>query len=131
MQVGLAVDNIKGIRKNAKFKREVAQVKGMRPPLGSTEMLFSCFLTLLCFSSFPQVKVLLTLMSSRVFFRLLVYCTKRNPVACSGHHFVKRKGKVYTTVCGKLKHRVSNLFNYAWKPEDVPKTEFLVKNNVS
>lgn len=97
--VGLAVDNIKGIRKNAKFKREVA-----------------------------QVKVLLTLMSSKVFFRLLAFCMRKNPAECSGQRFVKNKGKVYTTLGDKMKHRVSNLINYAWKPEDVPATEFLTKN---
>lgn len=86
--VGLAVDNIKGIQKQAKFKRQVAQVKFL--------------LTLMSSLLFKKLKVLRCCMKTH----------KQNP-----RRYTKTRGRLHPFGYKSFKHRVSNLVNFAWKPE--------------
>ena len=120
-QVGLAVDNIKGIRKQAEFKGQVEQVPILIPKSSLVERLFGAGVRgkhQLPIAFCVQVKVLLALM--RPFKRLLRYSTKlhlENP-----REYIKTKGKLHPIMArySYLKHRVSSLVNFAWKPEDFP-----------
>lgn len=69
-----------------------------------------------------QVKVLLTLMTPRPFKKLLGYCMKRHASNKKRGplQYSKTSGKLHPSVLAHIKYKISNLFNFAWKPEDIP-----------